>query len=87
MGIEWQAPEAEPFGIWPDNVPPVRVFMGAATQWNVGMAGRLGLRYEALPMLMRYCDVSVAEEARVFAGVQVLEAELLRIWAEERGFS
>lgn len=46
-----------------------------STQWSFHAAtGKAtGLRYEALPPLMRYAQVPKADRAAVFAGVRVME--------------
>ncbi len=65
-------------GIWPENWTTVEVFAAMSTQWNTaGMGGVVGLRYEALPAVMRFCGVSPAERATVFHGLRVMEGAAL----------
>ncbi len=69
--------------MWPDNWAAVRVLLRAMTQWNVGMAGAVGLRYEVLPFLLRLEAVPRQEWQQVVTGVQVMEAECLRLRREK----
>lgn len=49
------------------------------TQWaTAGMSGRpIGLRYEALPVVMRYCAIPPGDRADVFSGVRCMEQAAL----------
>lgn len=53
------------------------------TQWNVGPAGPIGLRYEALPTVMRLVAVPTTDRTRVFSDLQVMEAEALDVMRED----
>ena len=65
--------------VWPENAKTVEVFCRMATQWNRGaMSGKItGMRYEALPIVMRFAGVSRADWANVFTGVQEMERAAL----------
>lgn len=54
------------------------------TQWNVGMAGVIGLRYEALPVVMRAVGVPRSMWGEVLLDVQTMEMECLRLMRERR---
>lgn len=72
--------------VWPDNWVPMRVIQAMATQWNVGMTGRLlGLRYEAMPFVLGALQVRRADRADVFQAVQVMEAEILKARSASNG--
>jgi hypothetical protein len=58
------------------------IYCRSQSQWNVGMNGATGLRYEGLEAGARMAGVDVSP--RVFELVQLLEAKRLGIWAEER---
>ena len=59
--------------MWPENWPAFSLFRRLQTQWQVGMNGRTGLRYEALyPLLDRLTD-SQEQWAQMFDDVRVLE--------------
>lgn len=47
------------------------------TQWNVGPAGAVGLRYEALPVMLRLRGVPPQRRAEVVAGLRTLERAAL----------
>lgn len=48
------------------------------------MSGPVGLRYEALPLALEVEGVARADWPEVLSGVQVLEAETLRLLREKR---
>ena len=70
--------------LWPEHWVPVRVFAAAQTQWQVSMAGVVGLRYEALPMLLECQDVPRDQWPEVMACLQVLEREAIEHWRSKR---
>jgi hypothetical protein len=75
--------QPQAFEVWPENWSAVCVMSRAMTQWNVGMAGATGLRYEALPMLARLHGVKRADWPEFMADIQAMEAEILRSWREQ----
>jgi Phage related hypothetical protein (DUF1799) len=66
----------------PAAVDAWTIYCRAQTQWNVGMSGATGLRYEGLEAGARMSGVEVTP--RVFYLVQLLEGKRLSIWHEER---
>lgn len=60
----------------------VSVRMGS--QLNVGMNGALGMRYEALPLVLDVLQVPAADRLDVFDGFRVIEAEIVRLVNERR---
>lgn len=54
------------------------------TQWNTGMNGPVGLRYESIPVALRQEQIPRDQWSDVIDGVQVMEQETLRIWREKR---
>ena len=63
--------------VWPDNWPAFEIFISLQTQWQVGMSGRTGLRYEALyPLLDRVATGDGWEE--LFSDVRTLEYAALK---------
>jgi len=83
LKLEEQPPEAHQ-DIWPDNLAAFDVFYRLRTQWNVGMSGAVGLRYEALPLALELEGVQKSDWPEVTNGVQILEQETLRLWREKR---
>lgn len=63
--------------VWPENWRTVEVFIAMGTQWNVGMSGAIGLRYEALPTVLDAIGVAAADHADVFTGLRVMERAAL----------
>lgn len=77
-------PEDAHYDVWPENWPAVQVFSAMQTQWSVSMAGPTGLRYEALPVVMRLRGIPRRDWQDAFYGLQVMESEALKIFAERR---
>lgn len=64
--------------VWPDNGPAYEIFTTVQTQWNVGMGGRCGLRYEALyPLLDRATDTPERWQ-ELFDDVRIMEYAALQ---------
>jgi hypothetical protein len=79
-----EASQEGPPELWPENVPVVAVFTAMGSQWvEARKGGVTGLRYEALPAVMRYCRIARQEEAAVFAGLRVMEREASK-WINAR---
>ena len=72
--------EAEGFddvGVYPDNMQIVSTFNDMLTQWRTGASGVTGLDYNALPVVMRFRRVKVADREEVFDGVRIMESAAL----------
>lgn len=67
------------FEVWPENWPTLELFDRLGTQWRWdGMSGRcLGLNYGGVETLLRL--EGVADQARVFADLQVMERAALAV--------
>ena len=71
--------------VWPDHWAPMKVMNAMATQWNVSQTGvAIGLRYEALPVVLDLLEVPKDERRALFGDLQVLEAEMRKAM-KERG--
>ncbi|MBS0427608.1 MAG: DUF1799 domain-containing protein [Proteobacteria bacterium] len=73
-----------PVEVWPDNMQAVRVFSDMATQWEVGMAGVIGLRYQALESVLRLSRVARSDWPAVFDDVRVMERVALRYFRQQQ---
>lgn len=62
-----------------DNAHSVEVFAAMMTQWNVGMNGATGLRYEALPVALRIAGVPRADWPAVFGDLRIMEAAAMEV--------
>lgn len=76
------------FRVLPENAGAVNVFRAAETQWrsvSVGMGGTFlaGLDYAALPAIFEALEI--ANRAKVFKQLQVMERAALSAMREERG--
>ena len=70
--------------VWPDNWRVFVLFSRVKTQWNVGMGGCTGLRYEAIyPLLDREAQDS-EDWQQLFEDLQVLEGAALKQMADNR---
>lgn len=83
-GFEAEDYWEDPVEVWPENWGVLSLFVGLQTQWHVaigmGGGGRIGLRYEALyPLLDRAADGDKREWDHLFADVQLMELEVLKI--------
>lgn len=58
--------------------------MSLQTQWSVGQAGPLGLRYEVMPVLFDLFAIAQSERRMVFDGVRAMESEALKALHEDR---
>lgn len=59
--------------VWPDNWQTLQVFTDLMSQWNVGMNGVIGLRYEALPLVLKMHGIKRKRQREVFDGLRVME--------------
>lgn len=71
--------------VWPENWGALNLFGDLMTQWNVGMNGPVGLRYEVLPTVFRLRGIPASEREEAFDGLRVMESEALRYWRDRRG--
>lgn len=69
--------EGDTPAIWPENMTTVEVMAAMGTQWQTGFNGPTGLRYEALPVVLRLLGVPRDEHRDVFHGLRVMERAAL----------
>jgi hypothetical protein len=80
-----QPPEPDVHALWPDNWAAFNVFRRMLTQLNVGgMGGVVGLRYEALPIVLRVCQVPRADLPDVMDCIQLMERHMVRLLNEKK---
>lgn len=70
--------------VWLDHATALAVFSRCSTQWNVGLSGATGLRYEAIPVLMDLLEVPKSERLEVFECVRTMELHTLELMAASR---
>jgi len=75
----------EKYEVWPDNWPALCLFMNCNTQWNVGEAGAVGLKYEVLPFLMKCYGVKKKDRADMLTDIKTCERTALDCWSKQRG--
>lgn len=85
LGIELPPtpPEALDYGVWPENMPAVELFLRCATQWRIGEpsavapAGVAGLDYTVLLSIGSLYLAPGTEMRDVIEDVQVMERQAL----------
>ena len=70
--------------VLPDNWPAFVVMEALGTQWRVGMAGRTGLDYSAVPAIMALVGIPKKTRSQVFQDVRVMEAAALLVMSESK---
>jgi len=65
-------------------VPAWRHWQSVQTQWNVGMAGATGLRYEGVRAYLQEAGLRGAQRQDAWRGICVCEAATLAAWAKQR---
>lgn len=65
--------EPEVTGVWAENWPTALAFNDLMSQWNIGMNGVIGLRYEALPLVLELHCIKRERRREVFDGLRVME--------------
>lgn len=66
--------EPEVTGVWAENWPTALAFNDLMSQWNVGMSGVIGLRYEALPLVLEMHGIKRKRQLKMFDGLRVMES-------------
>ena len=54
------------------------------TQWNIGSSAVIGLRYEALPVVMDILDVEKKARAGLLESLRIMEQEALLVFNEKK---
>ncbi|WP_412479916.1 DUF1799 domain-containing protein [Azonexus sp. IMCC34839] len=63
--------------VWPENWPSFSLFQMMRTQWDVGLSGPIGLKYQVLFELMDRMGLSGNEWWEVFADIKAMESDAL----------
>lgn len=73
------APHATSYSVWPDNWQPLMIFEQLLSQLNVGPGGVVGLRYEALPFVLRMNQVPRAQQPALFDDLRQMERHFVTL--------
>lgn len=65
--------EPETCELWTDHLPAINVFMRLRTQWQVGMSGPVGLRYETLGFILELEGIPREDWPLLVTEVQIME--------------
>jgi len=83
-----QRERPEDFELWPEHAEAWGVYLGCGTQWvkSVGLWGVVweGLNYPGVEVVMRRYGVPPERESEVFAQLQVLEEETVKLRNERK---
>lgn len=85
LGIGQAQMQQEPdeFTLWPETADAFRLFETMLSQWRTGAGGPTGLDYAALPVAAKLLRMSGRKMREAFAGMRVMEAEALDVFAEQ----
>jgi len=70
--------------VWPDIWPAFKVFEAMTTQWRTGVCGATGLDYTSIRHVAGFLGLSRVQVADIFPDIRVMEAEALRVMADQR---
>lgn len=84
LGLTAADMEGDDVEVWPCNWPAFLLFNRLSTQWRVGAGGAIGLDYNCIRDVAGFLGIKKKILAEIFPDLQVLEAEALRVMAEER---
>lgn len=84
MGLKPSDFPEEDVLVFSDNWDSFRLFEAMSTQWRVGMCGETGLDYNTIPLLASSLLVPQDDFVEVIPNIRVMEAEALRVKAEQR---
>ena len=70
--------------LWPCNAPVWALWQRVQTQWNIGLDGLTGLRYEGVRVVMGFCGLPKKERAWAFECLQGMERAALDVFASQR---
>lgn len=77
--------EEEETECYPDNWHVLELFRALTTQWNLSSHGRLiGLRYEALPVVMDLLGIPRRKRPYVFWALSVMESAVMEVLNKRR---
>ncbi|MHC8299616.1 DUF1799 domain-containing protein [Pseudomonas sp. ZS1P83] len=80
---------AEDYGdeaeVWPDTWPAFQVFEAMSTQWRTGACGATGLDYTSIRDVAGFLGLTRVQATDIFQDLRIMEAEALRVMAEQRG--
>lgn len=77
MAAVIKADEERCVEVWPENWQAIDIFCSLATQWNAGMGGATGLKYEVMFQLLDRRGYEGDEWQAMFDDIRVLERTAL----------
>lgn len=80
-GVELNEDE---YWLWPENEEAFGFWLSVQTQWNVGMAGAIGLNYPGVETCLRMRGLKKKAQQNLFLLIQMMERACLEEWARQR---
>jgi hypothetical protein len=71
--------------VWPDTWQAFQVFEAMSTQWRTGACGATGLDYTSIRDVAGFLGLTRAQASAIFPDIRIMEAEALRVMADQRG--
>ncbi|WP_223538806.1 DUF1799 domain-containing protein [Pseudomonas sp. BF-R-12] len=84
IGLSLRDFSEEDCEVWPINWPAFKVFEAMTTQWRTGACGATGLDYSTIRSVAGFLGLTRAQVADIFPDIRVMEAEALRVMADQR---
>jgi len=66
----------------PDNWEALQIFAALSTQWNVGMNGVVGMRYESFPVIFDAFGIKRQARSELMYLLSIMENEALRVFKD-----
>ncbi len=81
LGVILPDPEPVEFGIWPENMAAVQMFLDVQTQWRTTSAGVIGLDYSVILALANLSGA--ADPLALLRDIQVMEVRAVELINQE----
>lgn len=73
VGMKLEEAPDRSIELWPDMLQAVEIFSAMSSQWNVGTGGLIGLRYEALPLILDAHAVAPEKRKDLLSDIRTME--------------
>lgn len=70
--------------VWPEHWDCMEVASAMMSQMQVGFAGPVGWRYEALPVVFRLLGIGLKRQREMFDDLRVLESDVIHAMRDRK---